>query len=161
MNIFSSFTDDSIDFQGMPGFLLRRCQQISVAIFLDECRELALTPLQFAVLAALRQAGSMDQATLGGVAALDRTTIRVVLEKLEERGVIQRCQSNKDKRSMIVSITEAGLKLLAQSKPHVQRVQDRILSPLTAKERETLVDLLNKMAETNNNASRAPRRIRR
>ena len=37
------------NFENMAGHLLRRCHQIAVAIFLDECAAYDLTPLQFVV----------------------------------------------------------------------------------------------------------------
>ena len=41
--------------------------------------------------------------------------------------------------------------------PAVMRSQDRILAPLTAKDRKLFMKLLDRMVETNNHASRAPR----
>jgi DNA-binding MarR family transcriptional regulator len=147
------------DFLSMPGHLLRRCQQIGVAIFLDECRAFDLTPLQFSILAALDRFGAMDQARLGGVTALDRTTIVVVLTKLEERGLTTRSQSAKDKRSKIVDITDDGRATLRQVLPSVRTVQERIFSPLTPRERTQLIALLSKIADENNVHSRAPHRL--
>ena len=68
------------DLGNTPGHLMRRCQQIAVSVFLDECRSYDLTPLQFAVLAALLKGGPEDQVRLGGSLALDRTTISVVVK---------------------------------------------------------------------------------
>ena len=72
----------------MPGHLLRRCQQIAVALFLDECAPLNLTPLQFVVLSALADHGARDQASLGGLTATDRTTVQVVLGNLRKLGLV-------------------------------------------------------------------------
>ena len=142
----------------MPGHLLRRCNQIAVAIFLQECRAHDLTPLQFAVLAALAQHGAMDQVGLSGVAALDRTTVAVVVKKLMLRGLLARRQSIEDRRSKIVAITDAGATLLQTAQSSVDGAQERITAPLTAKERVELTRLLTKLAETNNDLSRAPQR---
>jgi len=156
----SPATDEiEADFLSMPGHLLRRCHQISVAIFLEECRAFDLTPLQYGALAALDRFGHMDQASLGGVTALDRTTIVVVLTKLEERGLITRTQSDKDKRSKIVAISEAGRGLLRQALPSVLAVQERILAPLSVRERSQIAALLTRMADENNTLSRAPHRL--
>lgn len=146
-------------FLAMPGHLLRRCHQIGVAVFLEECRAFDLTPLQFGALAALERFGAMDQARLGGVTALDRTTIVVVLRRLEERGLITREPSERDKRSKEVAITPAGRALLAEVLPYVRRAQERMVSPLSAREQAQLAALLNKMAEGNNRLSRAPHRL--
>lgn len=146
-------------FLEMPGHLLRRCHQISVAIFLEECKAFDLTPLQFSCLAALDQFGAMDQASLGGVTALDRTTIIFVLSKLEERSLLTRSQSDRDKRSKIVEITHAGRALVRAVLPYVQQIQERMLEPLSSRERNQLQTLLKKMAEANNRLSRAPHKL--
>ena len=147
------------DFLTMPGHLLRRCHQIGVAVFLDQCRDHDLTPLQFSALAALERFGAMDQAGLGGVTALDRTTILVVLTNLEKRGLITRRTSPKDRRAKLVEITKAGHALVASALPDVRVVQERVLAPLSARERTQLTALLTKIALQNNALSRAPHRL--
>ena len=141
-----------------PGHLMRRCQQIAVSVFLDECRDWDLTPLQFAVLVALYRDGPEDQMRLGGALALDRTTIGVVVKKLEERGLVARSVSEKDRRSKPVSITADGLAHLLDVLPAAENAQDRMLAPLSATERRQFVSLLHKMADGNNDESRAPLR---
>lgn len=146
-------------FLSMPGHLLRRCNQIGVAVFLEECRAFDLTPLQYSALAALKEFGPMDQARLGGVTALDRTTIIVVLSKLEENGLVTRKPSPKDRRAKIVAITAAGQQLLSEVSSSARRAQDVMLGPLTQRERTQLCNLLQKMADGNNKLSRAPHRL--
>lgn len=145
--------------QTTPGHLLRRFQQIAVSMFLKQCRELDLTPLQFATLAALSDAPPLDQAKLGGMVALDRTTIGVVVRKLEERGLVTRTTSAQDRRSKLIEITPAGTKLLHEAVPHVAQVQDDLLTPLTEAERVQLVDSMRRVVEAHNEESRAPLRV--
>jgi MarR family transcriptional regulator, lower aerobic nicotinate degradation pathway regulator len=147
------------DFLHMPGHLLRRCHQIGVAVFLDQCRPIDLTPLQFSALAALDRFGAMDQASLGGAIALDRTTIRVVLTRLEKRGLVRRRTSPKDRRSKLVEITASGRRLVVRALPSVIAVQDKLLAPLSARERSQLIAILSKVADHNNALSRAPHRL--
>ncbi len=142
----------------MPGHLLRRCQQIAVSIFLAECREFDLTPLQFAVLSALDQHRSLDQVRLAGFAALDRTTVGVVTRKLEQRGLVSRRSSDKDRRSVLIALTATGKALLRRALPGVQAAQARILAPLRPDERVIFTEMLGRIAEVNNAASRAPLR---
>lgn len=142
----------------MPGHLLRRCQQIAVSLFLTECRAFDLTPLQFTVLATLSQMGPQDQASICGYAALDRTTVGVVVKKLEARGLVRREVSAKDRRSKPISITAAGANLLKAAMPAVEEAQARMLGPLSATEQERFLRYLRKMADGNNSESRAPMR---
>ena len=146
------------DLRTAPGHLMRRCQQIAVSVFLDECRPWDLTPLQFAVLAELNRHGPDDQVGLGGALALDRTTISVVVKKLEQRGLVERTVSEKDRRSKPVSITEDGAHLIRDVLPAAETAQDRMLAPLTAAERAQFMRLLGKVATGNNSESRAPLR---
>lgn len=141
----------------MPGHLLRRCHQIAVGIFLEECRSRDLTPLQFVALATLAERGPLDQAALGRVAAFDRTTSATVIRALADRGLVTRRQSRKDKRSKIVTLTGAGETLLGEVQADVDRAQARIVSPLSLREQAQLSRLLGKIADANNGFSRAPR----
>jgi len=144
----------------MAGHLLRRCQQIAVSIFLKECREYELTPLQFAVLSALENHGALEQARLAGFSALDRTTVGVVIGKLEGRGLVKRRPSDKDRRSKLISTTAAGREMVARALPAVRTAQARIMAPLSASEQARFLDYLARIADANNSESRAPLRYR-
>ncbi|MDI5983892.1 MarR family transcriptional regulator [Halomonas sp. M4R5S39] len=139
-----------------PGNLLRRCHQISVAIFLRKCEAYHLTQLQYIILCALEEHGAIDQITLGGHTALDRNTVAVVVRKLEERGLVTRHRNPEDRRSMLVTLMEAGRQLRRAAEPSVAEVQEEILAPLEADERETLCRLLQTLADENNHLSRVP-----
>ncbi|MEQ4538663.1 MarR family transcriptional regulator [Halomonas desiderata] len=140
----------------LPGNLLRRCHQISVAIFLRQCEAYNLTQLQYVILSALDELGSLDQITLGGYTALDRNTVAVVVRKLEERGLVTRRRNPEDRRSMLVTLTEAGEALRMEAEAAVLQAQDEILGPLDEEERDTLCRLLQRLADENNALSRVP-----
>ncbi|MGJ7459314.1 MarR family winged helix-turn-helix transcriptional regulator [Halomonas sp. RA08-2] len=140
----------------LPGNLLRRCHQISVAIFLRKCEAYHLTQLQYIILCALEEKGPIDQITLGGHTALDRNTVTVVIRKLEERGLVTRQRNPKDRRSLLVTLTEEGKRLRHAAEPAVDEVQKEILAPLGESERETLCRLLQTLADENNHLSRVP-----
>jgi DNA-binding MarR family transcriptional regulator len=64
------------------GHLIRRTYQISQALFLNETAELGLTSVQYSALNAIVQLPDLDQASLSGVIALDKTTLVKVLDRL-------------------------------------------------------------------------------
>ena len=144
--------------QTTPGHLLRRFQQIAVSMFLKECREYDLTPLQYAALAALSVSDPLDQVTLGGMIALDRTTIGVVIRNLEARELVVRETSTRDRRSKMIRISPAGTALLTEVRPLVENVQTRLLAPLAIEEQDQLVALMQRVVATHNQESRAPLR---
>src|SRR3954470_14992511 len=73
----------------MPGHLARRFQQIAVAVFLAEVGDAGfdLTPVQYAALATIKANPGLDQVTLAGLIAYDRTTITGVVDRLVQKGV--------------------------------------------------------------------------
>ncbi|HXK54277.1 MAG TPA: MarR family transcriptional regulator [Hyphomicrobiales bacterium] len=144
--------------RNMPGHLLRRFHQIAVGVFLKECADFDLTPVQFSILATLAQTSPLDQIRLSGFAALDRTTISVVVRRLESRGLVARNISARDRRSKMISITPRGLELMHEILPRVRQIQDILLAPLAPGERETFRALLQKAVEANNQNSRVPLR---
>lgn len=140
----------------MPGHLIRRAQQIAVAIFIDECARQGLTPVQYASLAEIARQPGIDATDLAGRTALDRSTLGTVLDKLERKGLIQRNVSPRDRRSKVLTITAAGATLLAAAEPNVRATQQKILAPLSENEAATFISLLTKLVTLNNEASRAP-----
>ena len=141
-----------------PGFLVRRLQQSAVAIFLKEMSAAGhdLTPVQYAVLSAVKAFPGPDQATLAGLVALDQATLGGVVSRLLKKQFLTRTVKETDRRSRLLVITERGLAELRACEPVVDRVQDKILTGLSELEREQFMRLLVKTVAATNDHSRAP-----
>jgi DNA-binding MarR family transcriptional regulator len=146
------------DLYKKPGHLIRRLQQIAVALFVMECEAFDLTPIQYASLTAIREVPDLDATRLSSLVALDRATLAKVIERLEAKGWILRTGSPLDKRVKLLRITQKGRKVLAAAEPGVRRCQRRILGPLAEEDRQSFVRMLERLVELNNDYSRAPMR---
>ena len=148
------------DLNDKPGHVARRFQQIAVAVFHAEMEEAGfdLTPVQYAALVAIAAHPGMDQATLAGTIAYDRTTITGVIDRLAQKGLVVRTPSPRDRRAHELSITAAGDKLLRQVEPAVQAAQRSMMRGLTAAEGKELMRLMRKAIDAGNELSRAPMR---
>jgi MarR family transcriptional regulator, temperature-dependent positive regulator of motility len=144
----------------MPGHLARRFQQIAVAVFLTEVENAGydLTPVQYAALAAIDGNPGIDQITLAGLIAYDRSTITGVIDRLAQKRLIARRESSRDRRARELNVTEAGRRILRGMTPAVEAAQRRMLHGLTDKEAGELVRLLQKAIAAGNELSRAPLR---
>jgi DNA-binding MarR family transcriptional regulator len=144
----------------MPGHLARRFQQIAVAVFLAEIGEAGfdLTPVQYAALAAIKTNPGIDQVTLAGLIAYDRTTITGVVDRLVQKGLLLRRASSRDRRARELQITDAGKRTLRGITPAVETAQRTMLHGLTEKEGADLMRLLRKAIAAGNELSRAPLR---
>ena len=147
------------DLYTMPGHLIRRAQQISTAIFTEECGGFDLTAVQYAALSAITANPGVDATRLSALIAFDRSTIGDVLERLEMKGWISRESSPPDRRVKLLRITQDGAALLRRVEPAVRRVQERLLAPLAPRDRATMLRLLGELADLHNEVTPAPLRI--
>ncbi|MGY3451085.1 DNA-binding MarR family transcriptional regulator [Bradyrhizobium sp. USDA 4353] len=148
------------EMQEMPGHLARRFQQIAVAVFLAEVEAAGfdLTPVQYAALAAIAANPAIDQITLAGLIAYDRTTITGVIDRLAQKGLVVRRASARDRRSRELLITAEGRRTLDAMTPAVEAAQRLMVRGLTKAEAKELVRLMQKAIAAGNELSRAPLR---
>lgn len=134
---------------GMPGHLIRRLHQISTQVFTQGVKSAGydLTPIQFAALDALRHNPGIDQAGLADAVAKDRATLGAVADRLEQKGLVKRVVSDRDKRARELTLTEEGEALIAELIPIVAELQAEILPGLTQAERRQFVALAAKAAK--------------
>jgi DNA-binding MarR family transcriptional regulator len=143
-----------------PGYLIRRLHQIHVAIFLDECAEYGITPVQYAVMTALLNAPGADQVTLARHAGIDRTNVADVLARLAQRGLVKREAGTQDRRMRIARLTEEGDRVARDMEHASLSAQAKLMAPLSSDKRELLMSLMSELVDANNEFSRAPARKR-
>lgn len=141
-----------------PGHLIRRLQQIAVALFMAEARDFDVTPVQYAALLAISLHPGIDQTALVNIIAFDRSTIGDVVGRLVTKRLIKRTTGERDGRTKVLQVTPAGEQLLREIEPRVRAAQRHILAPLTASERTAFTKMLRKLVHLNNEYSRVPRR---
>jgi MarR family transcriptional regulator, lower aerobic nicotinate degradation pathway regulator len=153
-----SSQNDEPAFAAMPGHLVRRAQQIAVALFVEECGGFDITPVQYAALAAILAHPGIDATRLAGLIALDKPTTGGVVDRLAAKGLVARNSDATDRRSKQILLTADGKRLLKRAEPAVDRTQARLLAPLKSADRKTFTRLLRQLVESNNAVSRAPHR---
>jgi DNA-binding MarR family transcriptional regulator len=99
----------------------------------------------FVVLAALEELGPASQAALSDRTRVYRSDLVAVLNELAAEGRIQRAPDPGDKRRNVITITGAGRERLAELDGILEGVNDRIMAPLAADEREQLFALLGRI----------------
>ena len=151
--------DHTDAFRTMPGHLIRRAQQISTALFTEECGPFDLTAVQFAALSAIANHPGVDATRLSTLIAFDRSTLGNVLERLEAKGWVSRHPTPHDRRVKLLRCTPAGATLLHDVAPAVARVQARLLEPLAPHDRTAMLRLLRHLADTHNDVTPAPLRL--
>lgn len=135
-----------MDMREMAGHLIRRLHQQSTQVFLAQTQAagLDLTSVQFAALDTIAGQPGIDQATLAATISFDRATIGGVIDRLEQKGLVQRMVSEQDRRARQLHLTADGAQLLQASRPVVEALQAEILAPLSDAERATFLALAHK-----------------
>jgi DNA-binding MarR family transcriptional regulator len=128
---------------GLPGHFIRRLHQLSTQVFMQRVQEAGhnLTPVQFAALDALRHRPGVDQAGLAEMIAKDRATAGAVVDRLRQKGLIERAVNRRDKRARELTLTSDGEAVLAAVTPVVVRLQREILPGLDDSEYQLFIDL--------------------
>jgi DNA-binding MarR family transcriptional regulator len=127
------------------GFLLRKAQQRHVSVFTGHIGE-DLTPMQFAVLAKLRETGPCSQNSLGRRTAMDVATIKGVVARLEERGLVGKLASPEDRRKLLIDLTPNGRVVLDRAVPRAIEISAMTLAPLSREEQAVFMRLLAKLS---------------
>jgi DNA-binding MarR family transcriptional regulator len=146
--------------------LARRFNQICVTLSADSVAEADLTPMQFAVLAYLNKRDGqpgIDQNSLAARLGVERSHVSLLVEELGKRGLVERRVNGADRRARILRLTSKGEGAFDRLRKKNAAANERVLDPLTAKERELLFDLLIRVIKQNTAHARpgAGRRKRR
>jgi DNA-binding MarR family transcriptional regulator len=127
---------------GNVGFHLRLAQLAVFKDFDSELGEIGVSPAVYSVLEVLQQNPGLTQSKLASAVRLDRSSVVPLLDKLGQRGLVERRASTTDRRHKHLYLTAAGAKLLRQADKLVSKHEKRVCTPFTAKEKQALMELL-------------------
>ena len=78
---------------------------------------------------------------------MDPSTISIVVRKLLKNGLIERRGSKKDQRLAIIKLTDKGTRYSIDRLADSLEVARRVLAPLSPEEQETLMALLHRIGD--------------
>jgi MarR family 2-MHQ and catechol resistance regulon transcriptional repressor len=107
-----------------------------------------ITPPQFGVLEALAHLGPLKMCELAEKLLMSGANVTGVIDRLEEKGFVQRVMEADDRRTYRIHLTGAGGKLIADIFPaHAEKIR-RLTHALSAKEKRVLAELLKKLGKS-------------
>jgi MarR family transcriptional regulator, temperature-dependent positive regulator of motility len=131
--------DDSLPFQ------LRRASQAWTTLWLHRVPD--LTNPQFAVLLFLGQRGALDQSELGALASVDRSTLSVLVDRLEAKGLVTKTMDAANRRRRIIELSDAGFRRIDEVAEVAEVVIGQVRERFDAEEFEQLVRLLRTLGD--------------
>ncbi len=128
---------------GLIGYQLRLAQRAIFSDFADAIGDSGISPGLFGVLVVIGENPGLTQQALADAAHLDRSTMVSVLDKLEDRALVERRAA--DRRSNGLYLSVPGAVLLRNLKRRVSSHERRVVQNLSARERTQLVALLKRI----------------
>lgn len=128
------------------GPLLGRCAHLARERMDARMSRFGMTPAQTHVLLHLRQnGGQMPQRELLDSLKVKPSTVNGILDRMEEKGLVERTVSDADARRRLVALTPAGAAREAEVKQSFLDAEALIVRGLTGAEADTLRALLERV----------------
>jgi MarR family transcriptional regulator for hemolysin len=96
---------------------------------------------------ATARTGEFTQKELAERIGLDKTTMVVTVDELEEKGLAERKPSSTDRRARVISVTKDGERTVLQGQKIIDRIQADVLENLPAKERKAFLEGLGSLVK--------------
>jgi DNA-binding MarR family transcriptional regulator len=132
--------DDMASSKNVP-HLTRLSRRVYAAATIES---LGMNLKQVSMLVALRDGGELPQTTLCDMMKLTQNTVVTWLNELEDNGYVSRIRDPNDRRKHNVALTAKGDAALERAESELRRIEDDVLSGLSADERTQLRKLMAK-----------------
>lgn len=123
-------------------FVLTKAQHNIHQLFKAELAPYGVTPGQYAVLKCLWDENGQTARKLAERLSLDGSTITGILDRMEQKGLIEKMADPKDRRALQVMLTPAGRKLEEPLSQVIINANRKALFKLDDKQAEALKQLL-------------------
>ncbi len=129
-----------------PAFLLAKVGADSSRRYKQRLEPLGLEPQHAALLRYIASGDGLSQQALADILGLARSRMVVLIDELEQRGLVERRRSAADRRAYALHLTAKGRRLLQQVMELSRHYEEELCKPLSPAERAQLVTLLQRLA---------------
>ncbi|MEI9812743.1 MAG: MarR family transcriptional regulator [Acidobacteriota bacterium] len=105
-----------------------------------------VTVAEWVILRQMFEAGETSPSSLAAASGLTRGAVSKLIDRLLQKGLASRTEAKEDRRFQDVALTAAGRRLVPELAALADRNDEQYFSHLSARERETLVATLKKLA---------------
>jgi DNA-binding MarR family transcriptional regulator len=130
----------------LMGYAATRASVALKKVFAKHLGPLHLKAVEFSILVLVASNDNVNQKQLGKALDVSPPNLAVTLDRMVERGWVERVRSTEDRRSQIVVLTKAGQQLVQRAEKIAASMENDALSVLSPAERLLLLELLLKVA---------------
>jgi DNA-binding MarR family transcriptional regulator len=136
------------DYADSLSFLLSQIGARSAQLFSARLEPLGITARAFAVLSNIALSAGQNQQQLADALGIHRNNMVALIDEMEAAGLVRRHRSEKDRRAFEVRTTARGRSVVARVSRLIGELDEELGRDLSSAERETLVNLLKRQAQT-------------
>lgn len=130
----------------LVGYAASRAAITMKRVFARNFEPLDLKVVEFSILMLVAANPQVNQKQLGEALDISAPNMAVTLDRLVERGWVERVRSTKDRRAMHIHLTASGADLVERAGKIAATMEAPALRALSAAERALLIELLMKVA---------------
>ncbi len=141
---------DEVEFgplTGLAGFMLRLAQLHLFESFFRDFGARGITPGQIGILVAIGRNPGVRQGVLADALHIKWSNMAKIIRLFEGQGLVERRVPASDRRAVELHLTEKGSIAVDETVPQLTISDQAATTALTARERDTLLRLLAKLAE--------------
>jgi DNA-binding MarR family transcriptional regulator len=131
--------------QTLLGYNARRAALSIIGVFLERLADYDLRPVDFSVMSVIHHNPGVTSRQLCASLAILPPNLVGLIQSLESRGLIERRPHPTDGRAVGLHPTTQGVSLMQQAEETAAEAEIEASSKLTAQQRQTLVQLLQKI----------------
>ena len=136
---------DTTYLQSLMGYNARRAALSIIELFLERLAPYGLKPVDFSVMSTIHHNPGVTSRQLCAALNLLPPNLVGLIQSLEARGLIERKPHPHDGRAVGLHPTDQGIALMRQAEQTASDLEVEKTSRLTAAQRKTLLDLLQKI----------------
>lgn len=136
------------DVEARLGSHIKAAEQALIAAKTEALRPFDVTVAQYAAMMSLYYVPGQSSAQLARLAAVTPQTMGTILDRLEDKQLVQRETSKLHRKVLVVTLTPAGEALLVRADEAARSVEQRLAEAFTDQERGLLTDLLRRATTT-------------
>ncbi|WP_297508048.1 MarR family winged helix-turn-helix transcriptional regulator [uncultured Caulobacter sp.] len=137
--------DHALPLPSYLSYLLYQTEQHRRAAAADLLARHGLTFAKWVAMISLRRFGDLSMTRLAKLAATDRTTLTRSIDGLIADGLVVRGASSRDRRIVVIRLTDEGRDLLERIRAEIRPLNRDICSNLTTEEQAAMTRYLQKM----------------
>jgi DNA-binding MarR family transcriptional regulator len=137
----------------LVGYAASRAALEMRKVFAQHMEPFDLRIAEFTILMLVATNGDVNQKQLGDALDISPPNMAVTLDRMAERGWVERIRSTHDRRAQHVVLTAKGRALAERTRRVSTTMEEPALAMLSAAERALLIELLRKIARRSDAAS--------